>query len=1435
MFEKIISLAVGNKLIVMMGVAALVVTGIYSLSEISIDAVPDITNNQVQIVTTTPSLAAEDVENFITYPIELAMANLPDVLEIRSISRYGLSLVTVVFGESVETMRARQFVAEQLTIAAGDIPPGFGSPEMMPITTGLGEIYQYVLEVDPEYADTYDAMELRTIQDWLVKRQLAGIEGVIETSSFGGYVKQYEVAFDPERLNAMQITIDQLVHALEANNANTGGGYISRGTQAVYIRTEGMLRSLEDIGRVPVSLAGSTPILVRDIADVRYGEALRYGALTKDGKGEAVGGITLMLKDANAKSTVDRVRARVAETQKTLPPGIRIAPYLDRSDLVERSMATVVKNLAEGGLFVAVILIFFLGNFRAGLLVASVIPLSMLFALSLMHFFGVSANLMSLGAIDFGIVVDGAVIIVEGILHYMAARAIGKHLTQPEMDRLVVKSSGQIYGSAAFGILIILVVFLPILQLQGIEGKMFRPMALTLMFALSGALILSLTYVPVMATYLLRRVNFEKKTFGERIMETLRVQYAGWLSRNLRFGKIAIPAAALILLISIWRISTMGSVFLPDLEEGDLAMQLAVPPGSSLETTVAASTAVEKLLLDSFPEVNHIVSKIGTAEVPTDPMSIEDADVMILLKPKDEWTSAKTREELVEQMKSVLHVFPELSFEFTQPIQLRFNELLTGSKADVAVKIFGDDPDELLRLGQAAARIITPIPGAEDVKLERTAGLQQLVVQYDREKMAWYGVHIDELNMAIQSAYAGAFAGIIADGERRFDLVVRLKSDARQHPDLSGLYVTTANGGRVPLSELAALSPMSGAAMISRENTRRRINLGVNVRDRSLTEVVADIQTAIESDLVLPPGYTVSYEGEFQNFQEARTRLAIAVPIALALILFLLYLVYRKWKYAFLVFAAVPLSAIGGIWLLYLRDMPFSISAGIGFIALFGVSVLNGIVLVSHINHLIQTTTMTLNEAIAKGASDRLRPVLLTALVATFGFVPMALSTSAGAEVQKPLATVVIGGLITATLLTLVLLPMLYQWMETGKSRLRGAGLTLLVVGLLTVSGNGTIAQDTINHEIFMERALSGNPLLEIQQIERDIVAARKGAAWELGATGASYSYGQLNRADIPDDYQWNFNQDFGSIPAHINRAKRNEAALQVSEAELAEYRVHFETGLRIDYLRWVYAHVRMTHFAEALNQLDSLNAMVVDQAEAGSISATERYLFDSQILRFRQMYNEAQVAVRGFQESLEARCLFALTDFTPVELDGFSVRVERPEIVETSVFTAAQTARVSESEFQVRTSRAAFFPALSAGYQVGRLEGVAGADAYTLGLAIPIWYGPDKALVRQASLRVLRENAQLETTLFQSDAALRRAQDDLNLRTAIFERDAEGLKNRSSALQNAALAGFGIGETDAYQLVQGLLTATDLYLTYLDVAEAYGISKYNLSRFKTR
>jgi cobalt-zinc-cadmium resistance protein CzcA len=1438
MFEKIIALSVRNKSAVLLGTVALIAAGIYAITSISIDAVPDITNNQVQIVTTTPSLAAEDVENFITYPIELAMANLPDVLEIRSISRYGLSLVTVVFDDEVETMRARQFVAEQLRLAAGDIPSGFGTPEMMPITTGLGEIYQYVLDVDPAYADQYDIMELRSIQDWLVKRQLAGIEGVIETSSFGGYVKQYEVGFYPEQMNALGVTLEELVLALEINNANTGGGYISRGDKALYIRTEGALRSLSEIELIPVARKGATgsPILVRDLADVRYGHAQRYGAMTKDGKGEVVGGITLMLKNANAKATVSRVKDRIAETQRTLPPGISIAPYLDRSDLVDRSIATVIKNLAEGGILVAVVLIFFLGHFRSGILVASVIPLAMLFALVMMNAFGISANLMSLGAIDFGIVVDGAVIIVEGILYYLAVHTAGKQLTQKELDGIVIKSSSEIYGSAAFGILIILVVFLPILQLQGVEGKTFRPMALTLMFALGGALLLSLTYVPVMATCMLRKVNHSKKTYGERLMERMRNSYASWLDRSLKYRKYAVPIALLLFAVTIWRFSNMGSVFLPELEEGDLAMQMAVPPGSNLETTVAMSTAVEAALLKRFPEINHIVSKIGTAEVPTDPMAIEDADIMILMKPKSEWTSAESREEIVEMMKETLEIFPEVSFEFTQPIQLRFNELLTGSKSDVAVKIFGPDPQVLLELGQKAEALMADVRGADDIKLERTEGLQQLVVQYDRENMAWYGVDIEELNHNVSSAFAGAVAGIVLDGEKRFELVVRLNEATRKKPDLSAIYIETKHAGSIPLSEVATLVPTEGAAMISRENTQRRIAIGVNVRKRSLTEVVADIQAAMDQGLDLPSGYTIRYEGEFQNFIEARDRLLVAVPIALALILLLLFAVYRKWSHVFLVFSAVPLSIIGGIWFLSFRGMPFSISAGIGFIALFGVSVLNGIVMISHINLIRKSSKMTLQEAIVEGASDRLRPVLITGMVATFGFIPMALSTSAGAEVQKPLATVVIGGLITATILTLVVLPMLYQWVESRKQTGNGKmGTSVATVLILIFGCTAGFAQETWNWNAFRDTALSANPQVQIESLHIDIAEARQGEGWQLAPTEVSYGFGQLNRADISDDHQWTFSQDFGSIPGHIHRKQAFNAEKSVSQAEYDRFIINYETDMMMDYLQWVYAEARLAQLLEQRQTIEAISKVIDERLAVGNITLAEKYLFDAQTLGLRKQYTDAQVLSLRIRQQLENRCLFDLTNAIPSEGDDFAGQLPIAESMSTQIFFLDQAERIRAEEYRLKMQRAAFFPSLSANYQVARLEGENGADAVTLGVALPIWYAPDKARVSQSAIRVKQESSRLEIAQFQADAALKQAVQSFALQQQLYENEGSRYKSNARELLTKALDTYQTGEADAYQTVLQLVAANELYIAYLEICEAYGLAKINLYRFRNQ
>lgn len=1027
MIKAIIEFSVRNKLIILLLVAGLIGAGFFTLSRLPIDAVPDITNNQVQIVTVSGSLAPQEVEQFITYPVEIAVANIPDVTEIRSISRFGLSVVTVVFEPGVPILQARQYVKEQLGMAEQEIPPGLGTPELMPITTGLGEIYQYVLRVKPGYEDQYSPMELRTIQDWIVKRQMAGTKGIIEISSFGGYLKQYEVALNPVTLQGYDIAISEVFDALARNNQNSGGSYIEKNTNAYYIRTEGMVQSFEDIEQIVVATRNGTPVLIRDVGEVQLGSPKRFGAMTMDGKGEAVGGITLMFKGANSSEAIANVHDRVEQVRESLPEGIELYPYLDRSVLVGKTINTVKNNLLEGGLIVVFVLVLLLGNLRAGLIVASVIPLAMLFALILMSYFGLSANLMSLGAIDFGIVVDGAVIIVEGVLHGLFTYHVGKKLTQAQMDNIIIDESAKLFRSAVFGVFIILTVFIPIMTLTGIEGKMFRPMAMTFSFAVLGALLLSLTYVPMMTAWVMPKTISDKPTFADRIVDFLRKLYRPALESALRLPQLVLGATLAVLIGSVLLFRTLGAEFLPTLEEGDLAMQMAIQPGSSLQESVKTATKAEKIILDHFPEVEHVVSKIGTAEVPTDPMAIEDADIMIILKPRGEWVSATDREGLVNAMKEKLDVIAGASFEFTQPIQLRFNELLTGAKTDIAVKIFGENTTVLKQQADLAADIIKGIPGAGDVKVEQTEGLPQLMVEFNRPKIAEYGLDIEQLNTLVRTAFAGETAGVVFENERKFDLVVRLDQESRQELDLQQLFVHLPDSRSLPMSEVAKVHYTEGPMQISREGTRRRINIGVNVRDRDVASLVADIEAQLKSGLDLPAGYYIQYGGQFENLEAAKARLGVAVPVALALIFVLLFFTFGKLKYALMIFTAVPTAAVGGILGLWARGMPFSISAGVGFIALFGVAVLNGIVLISHFNRLRYEEGYTdIRKVVIDGGLARMRPVVMTATVAALGFLPMALSTSNGAEVQKPLATVVIGGLITATLLTLLVLPVLY-------------------------------------------------------------------------------------------------------------------------------------------------------------------------------------------------------------------------------------------------------------------------------------------------------------------------------------------------------------------------------------------------------------------------
>ncbi|MDH5475943.1 MAG: CusA/CzcA family heavy metal efflux RND transporter, partial [Cyclobacteriaceae bacterium] len=1075
MLERIIQYSIHHKLIVLLFSFSIIGFGLYSLSNIPIGAVPDVTNNQVQIITTSRNLATEDVEKFLTYPVELEMANLPGVSEIRSISKFGLSVVTVVFNDDMGTYLPRQLIAEKIKSAEEKIPVGFGKPFMGPITTGLGEIYQYVIDVDSAYQDHYSLADIRTIQDWVVKRQLSGIPGVVEVNTWGGFLKQYEVAINPELLRSLTISVAEVFDALEKNNSVAGGGYIEKINQTYFIRGEGLASSLEDIENIVIENRNGTPIYIKDVSEVGFGHATRFGAITGNGEGEKVLGQVMMLKGGNSKAVIEAVKYRVSEIQSSLPPGISINPFLERSELIAKTTLTIAENLVLGCLIVIFVVVLLLGNIRSGLVVASVIPLCLLFAISLMYIFGVDANLMSLGAIDFGIIIDGAVIIVEYIAYKITSErtqllSLPKEERQNFIDNITFQGASKMMHSAIFGQLIIIIVFIPILSLVGVEGKMFRPMALVFSFALTGAIILCFTYVPVMASLFIKPSDPHKKTISSRLITFLENKYQPTIAWALRKKELVL-SLAVILLISVALLFTqMGGEFVPTLDEGDFVIQPVLKTGTSLSKTVEATTQMEQIL-KTFPEVEQVVSRIGAAEVPTDPMSMEESDVIIKLRPKDEWTSAETKDELADKFKEALSEIPGIEYEFTQPIEMRFNELITGVRADLAIKIFGEDLDILHNKAIEVEKAIQNIEGAADIIVEKVAGLPQMSVKFDRQKIAKYGLNVDELNSIITMGFAGKPAGTIFEGEKQFDLVVRFdKNHHKDIKDMASATVLLPNGNQLPLSEFAEISYTKGPAKISRDNTKRRIVIGVNVRNRDLESVVNDVQKVIKNKITLPVGYTVEYGGQFENLRTAKERLMIAVPIALILIFILLYFAFDSVKEALIIYSAIPLSAVGGVLLLYFRDLPFSISAGVGFIALFGIAVLNGIVLIEEFKELKAQGMSDINKRILVGTKKRLRPVLLTASAAALGFLPMAISTSAGAEVQRPLATVVVGGLISATVLTLVVLPVLYAMFDRKghhpQKNVRPAFIVTLLLVCLSFVGNAQTKEISVEQAV---------------------------------------------------------------------------------------------------------------------------------------------------------------------------------------------------------------------------------------------------------------------------------------------------------------------------------------------------------------------------------
>ena len=1438
MFDAILRFSVKKKLFVGLTTLFLLIGGIYSMLTLPIDAVPDITNNQVQIVTVSPTLAPQEVEQLITMPVEIAMSNIMNVTEIRSVSRFGLSVVTVVFEESVPTLDARQLVNEQIQSVAGEIPSELGMPEMMPITTGLGEIYQYVLKVEPDYEDKYDAMELRTIQDWIVKRQLSGIPGIVEINSFGGYLKQYEVAVDPDVLFSLNITIGEVFEALNKNNQNTGGSYIEKVNRAYYIRSEGMISRIKDVEQIVVANRNGIPIRISDIGTVRFGAPKRFGAMTMDGKGECVGGIAMMLKGANANVVTGELEKRVEKIQKILPEGVTIEPYLNRSELVNRNISTVIYNLIEGAIIVFLVLIVFLGNVRAGLIVASVIPLAMLFAFILMRIFNVSANLMSLGAIDFGIVVDGSIVILEGILaHIYSKKFKGRTLSAKEMDAEVEKGASSVVRSATFAVFIILIVFFPILTLTGIEGKYFTPMAKTLVFCIIGALFLSLTYVPMMASLFLKHHIVTKPTFADKFFEALNKLYARALSFCLRFKWQTVATAFVALVISLFLFTRLGAEFIPTLDEGDFAMQMTLPAGSSLSESIEVSNEAEKLLMDKLPEIKHVVAKIGTAEVPTDPMAVEDADVMIVMKPFKEWTSAASRAEMVEKMKEALEPLANRAeFNFSQPIQLRFNELMTGAKADIAVKLYGEDTHELYQKAKEAAAFVEKVPGASDVIVEQTMGLPQLVVKYNRGKIARYGINIEELNTIIRTAYAGEASGVVFENERRFDLVVRLDQDKVADLNLDKLFVRSNEGIQIPVSEVATIDLVNGPLQINRDATKRRIVIGVNVRGADIQQVVQDIQKTLDKNIQLKPGYYFEYGGQFENLQNAINTLLVVVPVALMLILLLLFFAFKNVTYTLVVFSTVPLSLIGGILALWLRGLPFSISAGVGFIALFGVAVLNGILMINHFNDIRKETMYALStrRVIARGTAHLLRPVFLTGLVASLGFVPMAIATSAGAEVQRPLATVVIGGLIVSTVLTLLIIPVFYQivsYTVVWKRRFSAKKFLFFFLLLAVMLPFTAKAQEKVTMEQAIELAKQNHPRLKIASAAIRQVKAGRGEVLELSPTEMNYSWGQLN-GELRKDKQWEVTQGLGSLltPFYKNALVNRQVETGTFYRQIVEKEVVAEVKRAWAY--YLYACNLRALYNDQNKLAGQLQRMGELRYQQGEITLLEKNMTTSMAVDMKNRLFQAQEEEKLALSRLNWVC-YADRPLIPADtaLVQFPVDYQVPSFSE--VHLNYFQSQANEAKAQLNVERSRFFPELSFGYLRQDILPLKGLNSWMVGVSFPVYFLPRHSKIKQAKVAAVIARTEAETNtqnlynkVSEAVASLRRQSESLRYYTTSALKEADELvKVANLQLQHS--------ETNITEFIQAVNVARDIRRGYLETVYQYNIAALEYELFK--
>ncbi len=1429
MINQIIQFSINNKLIVILFTATVASFGLFAVFNIPVGAVPDITNNQVQVITTTPNLSTQDVEQFITYPVELEMSNLPGVKEIRSISKFGLSVVTIVFDDNMGTYLPRQLISEKIKTAQSNIPEGFGTPEMGPITTGLGEIYQYILDVRKGYEDTYSPMELRTIQDWMVKRQLAGIPGVVEVNTWGGYLKQYEISINPEVLKSRNISLLEVFSAVNRNNSLAGGAYIEKRNLSYFIRGDGMVKTLDEIGAIVVKTIQGKPVLIRDISEVRFGYANRFGAITANGEGEKVMGQIMMLKNANSKKVINAVKERVAEVQESLPEGVFINPIIERSELIGKTSATIIENLLLGCLIVIITVILLLGNVRSALVIASLIPLALLFTISLMYIFGIDANLMSLGALDFGIIIDGAVIIVEFIALRITVAKDAFEKTDKEhrqllIDKIAYEGSSKMINSAIFGQVIILIVLIPILALSGVEGKMFRPMALSFSFAIIGAMIFGLTWVPVASALFLRPARESKKSVAKWIMNLAYKSYTPSITLAYKHKKIVFGMALASLVLTGYLFTKIGGEFVPTLDEGDFVIQPVFKTGTSLSKTIELTTKIENILKDNFPEVDQIVSRIGAAEVPTDPMSMEEVDVIIKLKPKSEWVTAPTKEGLANKFKEALMVLPGIEYEFTQPIEMRFNELITGVRSDIAIKIFGEDLDYLNRKAKEIKDLIGDVPGAADVVMEKTAGLPQMIVRYKREKLALYGLSTEELNRQLSMAFGGAIAGKIFEGEKRFDVAVRFQPQFRKDiENIRQMNVSLPDGAQIPLFQVANIAYTKGPAKISREDTRRRVVVSVNVRDRDLESVVNDIRAKIDNNVSLEPGNYIVYGGQFENLRNATRRLTLVVPISLLLIFIFLHFAFKSFKEATLIFTAVPLSAVGGVFFLWIRGMPFSISAGIGFIALFGVAVLNGIVLIEYLKELKNKGMTDIRELVMKATHERLRPVLLTASAAAMGFLPMAVSSSAGAEVQRPLATVVIGGLVTSTLLTMIALPLLYAvlfdvtgiqlWPLKFKRKMMMILLPLMLFGTSRIQAQ---EQNVLTLDKAIDIAVKNNKDLKAYNLMTERDRALIPSAFSIDQANIYYEYDQNNIAENGYPlHVFGVEQNFKFPTVYTSQQKVNRWMTSMAETKFMIRKMQLSRKVAQSYQTVQYLLNKQYYYSKIDSVYNIFMKAVETNYALGGITALERLNAEAKKneirLKNKQLEYDLEIAVNELKALLQTDSAFVVP-YEPLKL--FEVNIDtagHPELTLRDQYVSTESARLQAEKNK-------FLPDINLGYFNGTnaYPDSKHYNGYMLGVGIPLFFGDKKSRVNAGKISLQIAEERRYNLRIQYNKKLRELQQKLNkYKESIKYYDDFGEKLYLEIVNNAQKS-YTSGQIDIYKYLQSMETAINIKLDYL-------------------